>query len=155
MLHIGLNIRHLRNLKGLKQQDLADAISYKHNTVSQYETGKNTPSHEDLARIADFFGIPVEMMLRENLKERFATWQEVEEWKIQEQNRKRAAERAEMEVAVAPIKINALAEHYAQYVSSVSGQPIEKIYEEIEAIFARMLEETSGLSFESKGYSST
>ncbi len=48
---IGTQIRVLRTHRGLSQQELAAAIGVTHPVISYIETGKATPTAEQLARI--------------------------------------------------------------------------------------------------------
>ncbi len=57
--YIARRIRKYRELKGLTQLELATKIGVEHNTVSNYETGKNRPGNDVLFTIAQVLGISI------------------------------------------------------------------------------------------------
>jgi transcriptional regulator with XRE-family HTH domain len=44
---------------GLSQEDLAEKLDVKTNTISRWETGVYRPKLKDLDRLAEFFGVPI------------------------------------------------------------------------------------------------
>lgn len=58
------NIRYLRKKYHVSQQDLADAVSVARNTLGDYERGKTEPTIQGLIRIADYFKISVDELLK-------------------------------------------------------------------------------------------
>lgn len=48
-----LNLKLMRVRKGLTLVELAEKARLNYNTISQYETGKHSPRHENLKAIAD------------------------------------------------------------------------------------------------------
>lgn len=54
---IGGLLRNLRMSKKLTQQTVADAVSIKRSTISNYEIGRRTPSLNDLRTLATFYGV--------------------------------------------------------------------------------------------------
>ena len=60
---IGRRIRIAREERGLKQVDLAPLVGYAANTISQWETGKRRISFDDLLRIAQALGKPLQYFL--------------------------------------------------------------------------------------------
>lgn len=44
---------------GLSQEDLAEKLNVKTNTISRWETGVYKPKLKDLDRLAEFFGVPI------------------------------------------------------------------------------------------------
>ena len=61
---IGNKLKELRESHNLKQADLAMAAGVKQSTYSQYETGKRTPSAIILYKIAGFYGLMVDDLLK-------------------------------------------------------------------------------------------
>ena len=53
MRDIGKNIKELRQLKNLTQDQLAEKLFVTRQTVSNYETGKSRPDVDMLTRIAE------------------------------------------------------------------------------------------------------
>lgn len=67
MLDIGLigrRIRELRREKGLTQNDLAGALCVSFQAISNWERGVAPPDLDNLVRIASFFGVLVDELLR-------------------------------------------------------------------------------------------
>ena len=62
------NIKSLRKLKGITQEELAIRLNVVRQTVSKWEKGLSVPDAEMLIRIADIFEISVSELLGENIK---------------------------------------------------------------------------------------
>lgn len=60
---IGSRIAIARNAKGLKQDDLASSVGVHKQTVSRWERGKQTPSSEELIKIALSLECPSDFLL--------------------------------------------------------------------------------------------
>ncbi len=60
MVHNRLNV--LRAERGVSRKDLAEAVGVNFQTVGYIERGDYSPSLELALRIADHFGVPVEMV---------------------------------------------------------------------------------------------
>jgi len=56
-------IRELRRKAGLSQKELGRVLHVDQTAVSQWETGKTSPSTEIAVQIAQFFNVPVEYLL--------------------------------------------------------------------------------------------
>ena len=56
-------LRKLRKNKKLNQAQLAKELYISPSAVSQYETGRNTPSRETLNRIAAYFNVSPEYLM--------------------------------------------------------------------------------------------
>ena len=61
---IGSKLKELRKSHNLMQVDIAASIDIKQATYSQYETGKRIPSAVVLFKIASFYGISVDDLLK-------------------------------------------------------------------------------------------
>lgn len=59
----GTRLREVRKSKKLTQQEVADFIGNKCNTISDWETGKNEPSLEKLIVLADFFEVSLDWLV--------------------------------------------------------------------------------------------
>lgn len=58
-------IKKITRRKKLKQQDVADKLGIARTTYASYEQGKREPDHETLVKIADFFGVSLDFLLRD------------------------------------------------------------------------------------------
>lgn len=56
-------IRELREHKGLRQIDVAEATGIDQKTLSNYETGKTNPDSYALIRLADFFNVSIDYLV--------------------------------------------------------------------------------------------
>lgn len=56
---MGQNIRAYRQLRGMTQAALAEAIGCAPNTISMYETGKREPDMDAIEAIADIFNVSI------------------------------------------------------------------------------------------------
>lgn len=57
-------LKELRSLKNLSQSDLANILSVDRSTYGKYETGDSSPDYEKLIKLADFFGVTVDYLIR-------------------------------------------------------------------------------------------
>jgi transcriptional regulator with XRE-family HTH domain len=55
---IGKNIRNIRLLHSIKQQELANALSVSRSTICDWERDKSNPSLELLKKMKEFFDVP-------------------------------------------------------------------------------------------------
>ena len=63
MAGFSVRIRFLRKERGLKQQELADALSVKLRTYQGYEYGESYPEVAKLLAIAEFFGVSLDYLM--------------------------------------------------------------------------------------------
>jgi len=61
---IGEKLKELRKAHGYKQVDVAGAVDIKQSTYSQYEAGVRTPSNLILFKLASFYGISTDDLLK-------------------------------------------------------------------------------------------
>lgn len=61
----GQRIRFLREAKGWSQETLARHVCVSQPNVSQWESGKKSPSRQSLALLAHTFGVSQEFLLGE------------------------------------------------------------------------------------------
>jgi transcriptional regulator with XRE-family HTH domain len=64
--HLSSRLRQLRAAHGLSQRELAKKIQIGMKTLAFYEQGKMMPSLESGAKLARFFGVPMETLIYEN-----------------------------------------------------------------------------------------
>lgn len=60
---IGKNIEKLRNSKNMRQEEFANIMGISRPTVSNWEQGKNTPTTEQLIKLAEEFHISIDELL--------------------------------------------------------------------------------------------
>lgn len=64
-------LRELRKEKGISLKDLGAEMGVAESTMSLYENGKRQPDYETLLKLAEYFGVTVDYLLRgENESER-------------------------------------------------------------------------------------
>ena len=66
IMAVGKNILNLRRGKGISQEELANLLLISRQTVSQWENDQTLPSIDNLLRLKEIFGVPVDMILSED-----------------------------------------------------------------------------------------
>jgi transcriptional regulator with XRE-family HTH domain len=66
---IGDVIKQYRTLKGLTQEQLAELLNVSYQTVQKYEYGKSTPALETLILISEILKIPIDVFIKQDLRE--------------------------------------------------------------------------------------
>ncbi|MFB9052918.1 XRE family transcriptional regulator [Formosa undariae] len=64
---IASNIRHLRTLKKLSQESLANALGITRSRIGSYEEGRSEPAIDMLIVFSEFFKLPLDVLLRTDL----------------------------------------------------------------------------------------
>ena len=64
---IAKNIKHLRRLKGLTQEQLAEELSISRSRIGSYEEGRSEPPIETLIDLSHYFNLPVDIIIKNNL----------------------------------------------------------------------------------------
>lgn len=64
---IGTNIRNLRKLNGLTQEELAKKINYSNKAISRWESGEVIPDVETINNLCETFNVPISSMFEENV----------------------------------------------------------------------------------------
>lgn len=59
-------IRELRRRAGLSQEELAEKLNVSRQAISKWELGTAVPTADKLVDIADFFGVSLDFLMREN-----------------------------------------------------------------------------------------
>lgn len=68
MKRFGEKLRTLRKQNHMTLQELATALGYAaHSHISQIESGKKTPTVHFVLKVADFFGVSTDQLLRDDL----------------------------------------------------------------------------------------
>lgn len=60
---IGQRIKHLREIKGMTQKELADAINSTRDSVAGWEINRTAPPLEAIIAMAVYFGVPSDFIL--------------------------------------------------------------------------------------------
>lgn len=63
------NLISLRKKHNLTQNELATKLNYSDNTISRWERAEITPSVESLQAISEIYNVPLEFLIKENIKE--------------------------------------------------------------------------------------
>lgn len=67
-LRFSLNVKHLRDVKNISQQGLADILGLERTSISNYERGKSVPSLELVEKISRLFNVRPSDLLYHDLK---------------------------------------------------------------------------------------
>jgi transcriptional regulator with XRE-family HTH domain len=60
MIDFGHNLQKIRNLKGWKQEDLAEKMGLSQASISQFENGSRQPTPAIIKRLAEKLEVPLE-----------------------------------------------------------------------------------------------
>lgn len=58
-----LKLKELRLLRGITQQQLSEIINISQQSISRYESGQHYPDIDTLVLIADYFNVPLDMLV--------------------------------------------------------------------------------------------
>ena len=67
MSFIAKNIKHLRRLKNLSQEGLSEELGITRSRIGSYEESRSAPTIELLLKLSDYFKIPIDIILRNDL----------------------------------------------------------------------------------------
>lgn len=67
MNFLSKNIKHLRSLKGLTQEQFAEKLKISRSRISSYEENRAMPSIEFLIELSDFFDISIDFLAKNDL----------------------------------------------------------------------------------------
>lgn len=62
-------LRELRKGKGISLKELGSIIGVAESTMSLYESGKRQPDYETLLKLAEYYGVTVDYLLRGSQEE--------------------------------------------------------------------------------------
>jgi len=68
MKRIQANIKHLRTLKKFSQERFADELGWSRSMVGSYEEGRSEPPIDRLIDLSNFFKIPIDILVRNDLR---------------------------------------------------------------------------------------
>lgn len=67
MKKIAKNIRHLRNLKKMTQEQFADELNVPRSRIGSYEEGRSEPPIEMLIWLSAYFNVPIDILVKNDL----------------------------------------------------------------------------------------
>lgn len=67
-IELGENIRKIRELRGVSQQFIADALSISQKNISRIETGQSSPTFNTLVRISSILEVDLKVILDFDVK---------------------------------------------------------------------------------------
>lgn len=67
-IFLSSNLKYLRNIKGKTQQDVADYCNKANTAISNWEKGIREPDAVDLAKLSDFFNVPIDDLMLKDLR---------------------------------------------------------------------------------------
>lgn len=67
MSKIAHNIQHLRRIKSMSQEQLADTLNIKKSRLGSYEEGRSDPPLDILLELSTFFRLPIDALVRYDL----------------------------------------------------------------------------------------
>ncbi len=68
MKYIQTNIKHLRTLKKFSQERFAEELKWTRSMVGSYEEGRSEPSIEKLIELSNYFDIPIDILVKNDLR---------------------------------------------------------------------------------------
>ncbi|MFL1012474.1 XRE family transcriptional regulator [Flavisericum labens] len=68
MKHIQFNIKHLRSLKKFSQERFAEELQWTRSMVGSYEEGRSEPPIDRLIELSDYFDIPIDILVKNDLR---------------------------------------------------------------------------------------
>ncbi len=153
--HIPSNIRFLRAIAGLSQEQLAKEVNLNRGNITSYERGVAKPAIETLKRIADFFNIDLMHVIQTDLTKNIGLIQNGQPLNHSQNNHTSAKtinETQEKPVAPPPTSSNHISS-MLQEVTSYEIKRREAFYQNVERI-ANSLEriEKSLLKLEEKTF---
>ncbi|OGS69021.1 MAG: XRE family transcriptional regulator [Flavobacteria bacterium RIFCSPLOWO2_12_FULL_35_11] len=67
MNYLSQNIKHMRTLKGLTQEQFAEDLKVSRSRISSYEENRALPPVEFLIDLSDYFKIPIDILIKNDL----------------------------------------------------------------------------------------
>lgn len=67
-IFLSSNLKYLRNIKKKTQQDVADYCDKANTAISNWEKGIREPDAVDLAKLSDFFNVPIDDLMLKDLR---------------------------------------------------------------------------------------
>lgn len=67
MKYLSNNIKHIRSLKGLTQEQFAEDLKVSRSRISSYEENRAVPPIDFLVELSDYFNIPLDILIKNDL----------------------------------------------------------------------------------------
>ena len=67
MIYLANNIKHIRTLKGLTQEQFAEDLKVSRSRISSYEENRAVPPIDFLVDLSEYFNIPIDILVKNNL----------------------------------------------------------------------------------------
>jgi len=67
MKYLSNNIKHIRTLKGLTQEQFAEDLKVSRSRISSYEENRAIPPIDFLIDLSEYFNIPIDILVKNNL----------------------------------------------------------------------------------------
>lgn len=67
-IYLASNLKHLRNINGKTQEDVAEACNKKNTAISNWEKGIREPDAIDLSVLSDFFNVSIDDLMLKDLR---------------------------------------------------------------------------------------
>lgn len=64
---ISSNLRFLRKINELSQEELANIVNYSFRTISKWETGESIPSYDNLQVLSKIFNVSIDDLMKKDL----------------------------------------------------------------------------------------
>ncbi|MCB0475209.1 MAG: LexA family transcriptional regulator [Flavobacteriaceae bacterium] len=68
MNYFSTNLQHLRNLKKLSQEQLAEELKWTRARIGSYEEGRSNPPIDIVIKVSEYFKIPLDILLKKDLR---------------------------------------------------------------------------------------
>lgn len=66
-IYFGKNLKTLRKNKGLTQTDISSILETNKSLIANYESDRHYPSIETIIKIADYFSVSIDALLRQDM----------------------------------------------------------------------------------------
>jgi transcriptional regulator with XRE-family HTH domain len=67
MKYLSNNIKHIRSLKGLTQEEFAEDLKVSRSRISSYEENRAVPPIDFLVELSEYFNIPLDILIKNDL----------------------------------------------------------------------------------------
>ena len=80
------NLKYLRNIKKISQQQLANKLEIDRSTISKWETGDIDPTVSNVIAIANLLGVPVSDLVGLDIQQNYYEYDDLTELFMQNKN---------------------------------------------------------------------
>lgn len=67
MNYLSKNIKYIRTLKGLSQEQFAEDLKVSRSRISSYEEGRATPAIDFIIELSDYMEISIDLLVRKKM----------------------------------------------------------------------------------------